>query len=189
MLPETLSHLRNRELILGDRINRSEIADRCRAMLIEKPVESTDMNEIDDKAMIVPEIRHRVLGDAESEEVERELDAIITSLVGADGKVQEELENGYVLCAAQVTRRLDHNGHGSVTIRRRGRFVTSNADAIEEYYWNPAASRLTSSMKAVAKRLEIGARRQPQLQARRPLVIMRAHEQIRLELPAPEEQQ
>ena len=183
MLPETVDHLKSRDLLLGDRINRDRLADDCVAVLVERPVDSSDMNEIDQKALIVAEVRHRVLGNGQSEEVERELDDIVTSLLGADGKVQGKLENGYVLCAAQVTRSLGHNG-ASISIRRRGRFVTSDADAIEEFYWNPAAARLASSMKAVAKRLEIGVKRQPALEARKPLLIGKAHQQIHLELPA-----
>jgi hypothetical protein len=182
MLPETLTHLREHDFMRGDQVDRVKLADRCRELLLAKPVRSAEQEEIQDKALIVPELRYTLLGEAADQEVERELDLLINPLVGANGIVQKGLENGYVLCAAQVSRKLG-NGDGTITIKRRGRFVSDNPDAIEEHFWTPALARLSSAMTMVADRLDLGVRRQPALTARKPAQIAKAHERIRLELP------
>jgi hypothetical protein len=183
MLPETLSQLREHGLVRGDQADRVEIADRCREQLLAKPVAAAEEAEIQEKALIVAEMRYTLLGEAANEDVERELDLLITPLVGGNGLVQKSLENGYVLCAAQVTRKLSRNGEGSITIKRRGRFVTENPDLIEQYFWTPAAARLSSAMETVKDRLELASRRQPLLTARQQPLILKMHEQIALELP------
>lgn len=181
MLPETLNHLREHGLVLGDQANRVEIANRCRDLVLQKP--AADENEIQEKAMIVAEFRYTLLGDTDSEDSERELDLLITPLLGANGLVQKGLENGYVLCAAQVTRTLSHNGEGSVSIKRRGRFVTENPDLIEEYFWTPSAARLSAAMETVKKHLELGTRRQPALAERQQPLILKMHARLDVELP------
>src|SRR5262245_38640484 len=183
MLPETMSHLREHGFARGDQADRVALADRCRELLLQNPVDSADPEEIQDKAQIVAELRYTILGEPHNEEVEKELDLLITPLLGGNGLVQKSLENGYVLCAAQVTRRLDHNGHGSITIRRRGRFVSSNADAIEQHFWNPALSRMSAAIEMVKERIELGTRRQPELEQRRKPMVEKAHEKMQLELP------
>jgi hypothetical protein len=183
MLPETLSHLREHGLVRGDQADRVVIAERCRDELLKKPVADDDQAEIQEKALIVPELRYTLLGEAEDEEVERELDLLVTPLVGGNGLVQKHLENGFVLCAAPVTRKLTHNGEGSITVKRRGRFVTENPDLIERYFWTPAAERLSAAMEAVKNRLELASQRQPLLMARQQPLILKMHERLALELP------
>lgn len=183
MLPETLSHLREHGYVRGDQADRAKLAEGCRDLLIGKPVGSADEAEIQEKALIVAELRYTLLGEAENEDVERDLDLLITPLVGAGGIVQKSLENGYVLCAAQVTRKLSHNGDGMITIKRRGRFVSDNPDAIELYFWQPAMARLSSGMETVKGRLELGTRRQPALATRQQPAIAKMHEKMQLELP------
>ena len=183
MLPETLNHLREHGFVRGDQADRAQLADRCRELLLAKPVGSADEAEIQEKAIIVAELRYSLLGEAANEDVERELDLLITPLVGGNGLVQKGLENGYVLCAAQVTRKLGNNGDGTITIKRRGRFVSSDPAAIEQYFWAPAMQRLSSAMETVKSRLELGTRRQPELAARQQPTIAKAHEQMTLELP------
>lgn len=183
MLPEVLNHLREHGLVRGDQADRVEIAKRCRDMLLQHPVANADEAEIQEKALIVPELRYTLLGEAESEEVERELDLLVTPLVGGNGLVQRNLENGFVLCAAPVSRKLAHNGEGSITVKRRGRFVTENPDLIERFFWEPGAARLSAAMAAVKDRLELASKRQPLLLERQQPLILKMHERLALELP------
>ena len=61
--------------------------------------------------------------------------------------------------------------------------MTANPDAIERYYWLPAHAQLLTAMSKVKGRFELGVRRQPELEARLPGLVAKAHEQLELELP------
>ena len=183
MLQDTLDVLRGHNLLEGERINRDALADLCKEVLLRDPIKDHDVAAVFTKALIVSEIRHETLGDVDSPDVELELDDLLRTVLTPEGKVQERLENGYVLCATQVQRRLSQNGSGGITIRRRGRFVTSDPDLIDEFYWNPAANRALSSVQSLNRRIELGARRQPALAARRAALVEKTWERVQLELP------
>jgi hypothetical protein len=185
MLPETLAHLKEHNFLRGDHPDRDGLADGCLGLLLERPVETADEDEIQAKALIVPELRYRLLGAGVNEDVERELEMLLGPLVSLkpEAKVQDKLENGFVLCAKSVTRKLGNNGEGTITINRKGRFVTSVPELIEQYFWLPQYERLTRDAEGLNKRLELGTRRQPALNARRQPMISQAHEKLQLELP------
>lgn len=182
MLQETLQILTDRGYTQGAFVNRDALASESRAMLLEQPVEGDTLEEIEQKALIITEIRHKIIGDAESEEVEKELDLLFTQVLASEGKVQDSLENGYVLCAAQVSRKLE-GPQSPIVIRRRGRFVTSNPTQIQTYFWGPAEAKLHKSMATMARHLELAVRRQPLLEPAKPLLVAKAHTEIQLQLP------
>jgi hypothetical protein len=182
MLPETLSHLKQHGFLRGEeQVDRAELAEACMAILTRQTVSTAA--EIQEKALIVPELRHQLFGQAQSEDVEAELDAILAPLTGPKGHVQDKLENGFVLCSAQVSRKLSNNGGAEITIKRNGRFVTSVAELIEEHYWKPGYERLIAGMKALNNRFELGIRRQPALASRRQPMVAQTHDQLAIEMP------
>lgn len=183
MLPETIEVLREHGYLRGDETDTDKLAGRLNELLVAKPVESSDSTEIQEKAVIVAELRYTIFGEATDDEVEQDLDTLLTRLLGGNGKVQDSLENGYVLCAASVTRKLSHNGDGTITIKRRGRFVSGNADVIEQYYLAPKLKRVSSAASSLRHGLELATRRQPELEARQQKMIEKAHESVQLELP------
>jgi hypothetical protein len=172
-----------------ERINRDRLADDIINLLLKQPVEVADEAEIAAKALIVAEIRHDLFnGRLYNEEVEKDLDLLITQLVAGDGKVQMKLddtaEGKYVLCSKRVTRILTGtDGERTMTLTRSGKFLSHDVNVIERFYVAEAMGRLTTSMQKVRKRLELGGKRQPQLETRRQLFIGAAHDQMQLELP------
>src|SRR5262245_34349826 len=182
MLPETLSHLQEHDFVRGDQqADRDKICQACLDLLVGQPVERHD--QIQELALIVPEIRYRVLGSA-SAEVEHELDGLVAPATGPTGCVQEKLDSGLVLCTATVTRRLSNNyGGGEIMIKRPGRFVTASADLIDEYYLQPAQERLVQTAKRYRGRFELSIERRPELAARYQPQIAKAYDQLALELP------
>jgi hypothetical protein len=182
MLAETLAHLKEHDFARGEeQADRDKIADACLELLLRQPVERQD--QIQERALIVSEIRYRVLGQAENEEVEHELDGIVAPLTGPTGLVQDKLDSGLVLCSATVTRRLSNNGEGDITLKRPGRFVTGVDDLVEEYYILPAQDRMLASARRFKGRFELSITRRPALASHYQGQIAKAYEQLAIELP------
>ena len=106
MLPETIEVLREHGYLRGDQTDTDKLAGSLRDLLTAKPVGSNNLEEIQEKAIIISELRYQIFGAAADEEVEQDLDSLLQRLLGGTGRVQDALENGYVLCAASVTRKL-----------------------------------------------------------------------------------
>jgi hypothetical protein len=182
MLPETVELLRSRGFLRGEETaDRSKIAVACHALVFERPFEATEQ-EIQEKALLVPDFRFRLFGDVDGE-VEAELNGILGPLTGPKGPVQFLMENGYVLCSAPVERQLSNGDGGTITITRQGRFVTMNPDLIVRYFWQPAHERIITTVKGLNERFEIGIKRQPALAAQKPAMIGKTYDWLALEMP------
>jgi hypothetical protein len=163
MLTTTYQHLADRGFTRGQaQIDRVAIGAAIAKLLAESPVESEDLDEIQAKALIVAEIRNRVLGDSDDEEVERELDTIVSGLSGMNSVTQAKLDDGVVLCAARVSRKLTNDQGETVTIRRVGRFVTSIPALID--YWVPMRAKLLRDAEQLRDRIDLASRRVPALE-------------------------
>lgn len=184
MLPETLEVLREHGFLRGDQTDTDKLADSLCGLLTAKPVGSNNLEEIQEKAIIVSELRYQLFGAAADDDVEEDLDGLLQRLLGGTGRVQDALENGYVLCAASVTRKLSQNGgEETIPIKRRGRFVTDNAEVIEQYFLSPQSVRVRKAAAGLHHKLELSIRRQPQLTGRRREIVAATHEGVQLELP------
>jgi hypothetical protein len=182
MLDETLALLRQYDFIRGEEsVNRDALSDALVEVLIEMPV--IEETQIESQSFIIPELRHRLFGDAESEEVEDELDDIIRPLVSGEGKVQIKLPEELVLCSTRVTRRLVTNGTASITIHKEGRFTTADPDLIVQYYWRPQKGVAERAVRKLNSRIELGMKRQPLTAPKRRQLVAETHVQILLELP------
>jgi len=186
MLNETYDHLTARGFMRGEeKIDRAAIAQAIAKALLANPVLTSDLSEVQAKAMTAGEIRYQVLGQPADEEVEAELDALVTALtgVGTKGKVQNALENGFVLLSAPVTRRIV-NGDAESTMKRNGRFVTEDLDLIETLWLEKQMQRIEGGVQEEKRRQEMAVQRQPQLQARLQPLVQKLHTYVALELPA-----
>src|SRR5262245_9390135 len=90
-----------------ERIDRHSLARDCMVVLLEHPVEQADQAEIETKALIVAELRSKIFSDnGYGEDVEKDLDGLLTQIVAGDGAVQELLGDQagdkYVLCSKRV---------------------------------------------------------------------------------------
>jgi hypothetical protein len=185
MLEATLQHLKEHGYVRGEeQVDRAGLAGACATRLLTDPVTTDNLDEVQEKALLATELRYQLLGAGANEEVEAELDDVIATLTGPRGQVQDRLENGYVLCSAQVVRKLSNNGEGVITLKRTGRFVTGNPDLIERFFWQPAHDRLLAAAKGLKGRIELSVRRQPELVARSTPALGRAQEQLVVELTA-----
>jgi hypothetical protein len=183
MLPQTLEHFRAHQYTREGRINRLLLAGDCITFLHDNAIVTVEQ-EIDSRARIIADFRIALLGDAPSSEVAYEEEQIISPLLSGshDGQVQSRLTDGYVLCAAQIERVVTNNG-GDMTIRRRGRFITTNVDLIEHYSLEPEADALVRKATGLNRRWELFGKRQPQLAARRQVAVADIQQRIREELP------
>jgi hypothetical protein len=183
MLSATLQLLREREFVRGeDTVDRRAMAARIAEILSTRLVQSADEDEVQAKALLVPEISFQLLGEVEDEDVDEELVQLVRALVGAEGYVQAALEDGRVLCSARVSRRYD-NGNGGVTIRKAGRFVSDSPEAIELYYEKAATAAIVRAAMTAQRRMEIAERRQPALGERRRALVDEARKGMRAALP------
>lgn len=190
MLSETFRVLASGGYLKGDeRIDRHKLAKACMELLLKQPVEQTDQAEIEQKALIVAEMRARLFSDnGYGEDVEKDLDGLLTQVVAGDGVVQELLGDQagdkHVLCSKRVTRQLvGVNGQATMTLKRSGKFVSRNPDVIEQYYYADALARFERSTDTVRKRIGRAEERQPLLVARRAALTQRTHEYLQLALP------
>jgi hypothetical protein len=183
MLAETVALLRDHDFIRGEEsVNRDALSDAIVEILVADPV--TEETQIETKAMIPAEIRYRLFGSAESEEIEDELDDILRGLLSGEGKVQDRLPSDVVLCSRTVTRRLSANGGTSITVRKKGRFVTAEAHLIVDHYVMPQKQAAERATLKLNNRIELGIKRQPLVAARRAEIVRVTHEQLQLMLPS-----
>lgn len=184
MLPETMTHLLEHGFVRDEKVWNPGLVEGLRALLVEQPVGTID--EIQEKARTVSELRYALLGDGLAAEVNLELDKKIASLVGSGpkGRVQKALENGYVLCTAPITR---PGEEGAVARKQRGKFVSSDPDVVELCFVVPLADRAVKSAANTTAGLELAGRRVPVLATRHPVLARRTQEQLALALPIPGE--
>lgn len=193
MLSETFRVLEAAGYAKGDeRIDRHKLAQDLMEMLLERPVDTPDQAEIEEKAKTAAELRSKLISEnGYGEDVEKDLDALISQVVAGDGAVQHLLGmqagDKYVLCNKRVTRQVvGLDGTPTMTLKRAGRFVSRDPDVIEAYYYAEAISRFERSTQTVKGRLERAEERQPLLAARREALTVRAHESLQLALPFPD---
>lgn len=157
-------------------------------VLANRPVENDDDGEIQEKAVIDAELRYQVVGTPDSEESGAELDHLFGQLAAPEGYIQRCLTDGLVLCSATVTRKLSNNGNDVATasIRRKGRFTTTNPDLIERSIWVPSLNGMVNAGVRAERRIGLTISRQPLLADRRRTAIDGAYERLRLELPSGE---
>jgi hypothetical protein len=186
MLTETYEHLADAGYMKDDeKVDRAAIAQAVIATLTANVVQNNDLGEVQAKAMTPAELRSAILGQPANEDVEAELDALITNLtsIGSKGRVQNALENGYVLLSAPVTRTIV-NGDTQSTMKRNGRFLTEDPDLIEQFFLQKQVDRIEGGVQEAKRRNELAVRRQPALGARLQPMIQKLHTYVALELPA-----
>ena len=183
MLPETMAHLLEHGFVRDEKVWNPGLVEALRALLTEQPIGTID--EIQDRARTVAELRYAILGDGLSDEVNLELDKKIGSLVGSGpkGRVQKALENGYVLCTAPVSRPGEEDG--APTRKARGKFVSSDPDVVELHYEVPLADRAVKGAANLNAGLELSGRRIPALATRHPALARKTQEQLALAIPIP----
>src|SRR5215831_284721 len=190
MLTATFEVLADAGYMKGEeRIDRHKIAFDSMELLLAKPVNELDAEVIERQASTVQEVRAALFAEnGYSEEVEKDLDALVAQIIAGDGKVQQLLDSQsgdkYVLCSKRVTRQvIDSNGNVTMTIKRSGKFVSRDPDVINLHYWQEAFSRYERSTETLKKRIVLGRTRQPELVARAPALIKQAHDHLQLALP------
>jgi hypothetical protein len=187
MLPQTIDLLREHDFIRGEEsVNRDALADALIELLVADPV--GEEAEIQPKALIIPEFRYRLFGSADVddiENVEEEIDSVLTPLLGGEGKVQQKLRGQLVLCSAPVTRRLSNDG-AAIVLKKTGRFVTADPDLMVQYYWGPAKRTLERQAAKLNYRIELSGKRQPLVAPRRAEIVTETYIQLRIQLPPAE---
>lgn len=86
------------------------------------------------------------------------------------------------MCAARVERRANVNGAVDV-VKKTGRFVSTDPEVVNAYFWEPTMYRLSRQMITTRERLQLGAVRCPALAAQVAAQVQRAHDEIQLQLP------
>lgn len=183
MLDATIDHLAERGFIRGEKVWTAGIVEQLRAILLDRPVGSTDAQEVQEKARTKTDLRLAVLGSSDEDEVDGELDALVGRLltVGPKGPVQRSFENGYVLCPASLMRQVIE---GEPPIKVRGaRFATDRADVVETFLETSVREALVRKAASYNEILEMTGRRIPALATRRPVLARRSQEQLALAIP------
>jgi hypothetical protein len=179
---DTFSHLKDRGYARGDaQVDRDKLADAILELLLQR-TRVQEPEQIQDKAMLVSEIRYEVLGAHSDGEVEHELDTIVAPLTGPNGLVQDKLDGETVLCSGWVMRRLT-NGGADVTIKRVGRFIGESDEIVDRYFLAPAQHRLVQTAKRYKGRFELSIERRPAIATRYRPQIEQAYTLLELELP------
>lgn len=184
MLEQSFQHLEGRGFVREGRVWKDGLIEQLREILVAKPVTSTAMEEVAGKAQTVAELRDAVVGSSGDDDVDRDLNAQIGSLLSIrdNGRVQKALENGYVLCTARVPRQIVE---GEQPKAKPARFVSSDANVIEQYAQVVLLDRAVKATKNAEARGEMAIRRVPELAGRRPALVRGYHEQLAIALPIP----
>ena len=182
MLDTTYQYLADRGFARGEaKANTNAIADACIATLLERTVQTTGLDEITDRGLLAAELRDLVLGTPDDEEIEGDLDALITRLTAATGPVQNRLENGYVLCSARIQRMFGSNGD-TETVTRTARFLSDNPDVIESFWCTPQVDRAVKAAQGAKGRWDLAVKRHPEMDARRRAYLPKVNERLQLAL-------
>lgn len=184
MLDTTYQYLADRGYARGEaKANTGAIASACIAKMLERTVGTTELEEITDKALLPAELRDLVLGTPDDEEIEGDLDALITRVVAANGPIQTRLENGFVLCSARIQRIVGtRNGDDPETVTRTARFLSDTPDVIEKFWCAPQDERAVAAVKGSKSRWELAVKRHPEMEARRQDYLPKLEQRLRLEL-------
>jgi hypothetical protein len=182
MLDTTYQYLSDRGFARGEaKANTGAIADACIAKMLERPVETTGLDEITEKGLLAAELRDLILGTPDDEEVEDDLDALVTRMTAANGPIQNRLENGYVLCSARIQRTLGSNGD-TETVSRTARFLSDSPDVIEAFWCAPQADRAVKAALGVKGRWDLAVQRHPEMATRRKAYLSKTQQRLQLEL-------
>jgi hypothetical protein len=186
MLSGTISHLDSRGYLrASSRANRPAIADAIIVMLGDRIVESDSLDEIQSKVPTVAEIRDEILGTTGDEDVDRELQTLVTGLLSVEGLVQQRLadRNGhtgdrFVLCASKVTREID----GDEGVQRSGRFISANPDVVYRHVYQPSMDKSVNDAERSIRIFDLCVGRIPSLEDRRTALIGTAKQRLALTL-------
>ena len=143
------------------------------------------MDDVDSQSSLVLDLRRQVLGDSGDDEVDKELNYLTGDLlsVAPKGRLQDRLENGYVLCSLRVKRVIVE---GEEPVSKSARFISSDPDIVEQYASQPAIDRAVKTAKRANDVVEMTGRRIPVLASRRPVLVRKGQEQLALAMPLDE---
>src|SRR5438034_1286470 len=89
LLDATFALFREHGFVRGDeQVDRKAAAKSAAVILQEKPVASTDFDEITNATLLVPELSTQMFGDIEDEDAETEVHGILRALIQSAGLVQ-----------------------------------------------------------------------------------------------------
>ncbi len=142
------------------RVKQGEIADKLAERLkTHHIVQTSDDEHVRQRAATIPELTVFAFG-ADHED----LRYLVAQLTSMDGKVQQRLNNGYVLCAARVRRVIGDVDGQPVMANFTCRFVTDSVDVLKTYLLDPYLSRTDSYFANMFARLKLAVDRVPALQ-------------------------
>ena len=183
MLDSTYQYLTDHGFARGEaRANTGAIADACIAKMLERTVEAVDVDEITDKGLLATELRELVLGAPDDDDIEADLDDLVTRMTSPEGTVQHRLENGFVLCSARVNRNLPANGGEATTVKRAVRFLSETDDVIQTFYCTPQFDAAVKKVEGVNRRWDLVVHRRPTMASRRQTFLNKAQQRLALEL-------
>jgi hypothetical protein len=181
MLDMTYQYLADRGFARGEaKANTGALADAGIAKMLERTVDTTELDEITEKGLLPAELRELILGTPDDEDVENDLDALFSRLTAANGPIQGRLENGYVLCSARIQRTLVNGDDETVT--RTARFLSDKTDVIEMFWCAPQADRAVRATLGLKDRWELAVQRHPEMASRRQLYLSKTQQRLALEL-------
>jgi hypothetical protein len=180
----TFQYLADRGYARGEaRANTDALASACIEKMLGRLVETTNAEEIQERGLLASELRELVLGTPDDEEIEADLDDLITRITTAEGKLQNKLENGFVLCSARVQRTIANgNGDEPTVVSRTARFLTDKPDVIEAFYIAPQHDITVKKAKGLKGRWERVVGRHPEMAQRRQAYLSRTQQRLELEL-------
>jgi hypothetical protein len=181
MQDATRDYLTRINMVRDGRVYWDSLVEAVRVLLTGERIVA-DEAEIADKALSVNEIRAHILGDAEDEETNAQLNQLITACVGigTKGKVQKALENGYVLCTTRVHRVIEQGeAPRSVPVR----FVSGDADLVDRFNTQPQVTTAVKRTEAAHAAILQNTKRVALLAPRKKLLLEKAQEQLAFAMP------
>jgi hypothetical protein len=173
-------HLARMNMLRDGRVNWNSLVEAVRVLLADRIVSSEE--EIAGNALSVKEIRGEVLGDTGDDELNAELNQLVTNVVGIStkGRLQKALENGYVLCSTRVHKIVTEGGPPtSVPVR----FISGDADLVDRFNTQPQVDSAVKRTEAAHAAITQNTKRVALLAPKKTLLLETAQQRLAFAMP------
>lgn len=154
--PQTLTTLGELGCIINGKVDTNAVA-RLLAQRLEAEHIASSMDDIGMTEVTVGQLAGALIG-AEDEEFINTIRPLLSAT--ANGKVQQALSNGYMLCARRA--KVQVNMEGEIrTVSVPTRFLSSDHDVVDQYVLQPRIQRTERLAESNVALRQLVERRQP----------------------------
>jgi hypothetical protein len=173
-------------------LNKAAFASAIAQLLMQNPVD--DLAEVHRKARFAQEIRVELCGAQYindvaqySDDVAAEIDDIIKEMTRPKGLCHFAMANGFMMCSASITRKVQSDSGIALIMKGTGRFVAHEATVVMQYRIAPAFARQESATSSLSELTADAQLRNPAITELVNRKVRQLHQSTQMQLPLPKD--